>query len=116
MERPVVTNQFFFTFKFALFDSNRKFIDFERGIDRIADMELLDEAPAKYGREFYDYRGGRNLQTEPAKDCIKRTELNLGWEMFKVTFSVSYPIEDPNNQMVLMGSKAETKNVQMNKK
>ena len=39
----------------------------------------------------------------------------LGWEMFKVTFSVSFPIEDPGNQMVLMGSKTETKNVQMNK-
>ena len=31
-------------------------------------MELLEEAPAKYGNEFYDYRNGRNLQTEPAMD------------------------------------------------
>lgn len=113
MEKPVVTNQFFFTYKFALFDSNRKFLHYEKGIDRIADMELLDEAPAKYPREFYDYRSGRNLQTEPAKDYIKRTELHLGWEMFRVTFSVSYPIEDPNNQMVLMGSKPETTNIAM---
>jgi hypothetical protein len=104
MEKPVVTNQFFFTYKFALFDSNRKFLNFEKGIDRIADMELLDEAPAKYSHDYYDYRNGRNLQSEPAKDVIKRTELNLGWEMFRVTFSVSYPIDDPNNQMVLMGS------------
>lgn len=115
MERPVVTNQFFFTCKFAVYDSNRKFISFERGIDRIVDMELLDESPAKYGRDFYDYKNGRNHQTEPAKDIIKRTELAFGWEMFKVTFSVSYPIEDPNNEMVLMGSKVETRNVQMRK-
>ena len=104
MEKPLVTNQFFFTYKFAIFDSNHNFLHFEKGIDRIADMELLDEAPAKYGSDFYDYRSGRNLQTEPAKGVIKRTELNLGWESFKVTFSVSYPIDDPNNKMVLMGS------------
>jgi hypothetical protein len=78
-------------------------------------MELLEEAPAKYGKEFYDYRSGRNLQSEPAKDYVKRTELNLQWQKFKVTFSVSYPIDDPNTQLVLMGSKAETKNVMMTK-
>lgn len=60
-------------------------------------MELLDESPAKYGAEFYDYRNGRNLQSEPVKGQIKRVEVSLAWEMFKVTFSVSYPIEDPGN-------------------
>jgi hypothetical protein len=74
-------------------------------------MELMDEAPTKYGTEFYDYRNGRNLQYEPAKDNIKRTELHCLWEKFKVTFSVSYPIEDPNNQMVLHGSNAQTMNI-----
>ena len=115
MERPVITNNYFFTYKFALYDSNRQFISFERGIDRIADMELLDEAPSKYGREFYDYRNGRNLQTEPAMEQVKRTEVHNIWEKFQVTFSISYPIEDPNNTMVLMGSRSDTKNIEMPK-
>ena len=45
LEKPLVTNQFYFTYKFALFDSERKFMYYERGIDRICDAELKDEAP-----------------------------------------------------------------------
>lgn len=110
LEKPLVTNQFFFTYKFALFDKNRKFMHFERGIDRICDAELKEEAEPKHSREFYDFRSGKNLQTEPVKDKVKRIEMNLGWETMKVTFSVSYPIDDPNDGMILLGSDPKTAN------
>jgi hypothetical protein len=67
LEKPLVTNQFYFTYKFALFDANRKFLNYEKGIDRICDAEVMEEAPAKYGHEFYQFKGGKNFQTEPAK-------------------------------------------------
>jgi hypothetical protein len=104
LEKPLVTNQFFFTYKFALFDKNRKFMNFERGIDRICDAELKEAAESKFGREYYDHRSGKNHQTEPVKDNVKRIEMNMGWETMKVTFSVSYPIDDPNDGMTLLGS------------
>jgi len=86
---------------------------FERGIDRICDAELKEEAPPKYEREFYDHRAKKNLQSEPARDKVKRIEMNLGWETMKVTFSVSYPIDDPSDGMTLLGSQTETANKQM---
>ena len=73
-------------------------------------------AEAKYGREYYDHRSGKNLQTEPVKDNVKRIEMNMGWETMKVTFSVSYPIDDPADGMTLLGSQSETANQQMLKK
>jgi hypothetical protein len=110
LEKPLVTNQFFFTYKFALFDGNRNFLYFERGIDRICDAELRDEAPAKHPREFYDHKTMKNHQTEAVKENVKRIEMNVKWEMFKVCFSVCYPIDDPNDSVTLLGSSAETKN------
>ena len=61
LEKPLVTNQFYFTYKFALFDANRKFLNYEKGIDRICDAEVMEEAPAKYGHEFYQFKGGKNF-------------------------------------------------------
>jgi hypothetical protein len=44
MERPLITNKPYFTFKFAIADRNsNKIVQWERGIDRICDMELLPE-------------------------------------------------------------------------
>ena len=56
LEKPLVTNQFFFTYKFAIFDKDRNFLYFEKGIDRICDAELKDEAPSTHPREYYDVR------------------------------------------------------------
>jgi hypothetical protein len=36
--------------------------------------------------------------------------------VFRVIFSVSYPIDDPNNNMTLLGSKKETGDVLMLRK
>ena len=86
---------------------------FERGIDRICDAELKEEAASKYGKEFYDVRSKKNLQTEPVREYVKRIEMNLGWETMKVTFSVCYPIDDPSDGMTLLGNQPEIANKQM---
>jgi|TARA_B110000285_G_C14900989_1_gene503243 hypothetical protein len=41
MDKDIVTNKFFFVYKFALYDEDNKFIQYERGVDRICDLELL---------------------------------------------------------------------------
>lgn len=41
MDKDIVTNKFFFVYKFALYDEDNQFIQYERGVDRICDLELL---------------------------------------------------------------------------
>jgi hypothetical protein len=41
-EFPIVTNKYYFTYKYAILDQDGKGVEsWERGIDRIADLELL---------------------------------------------------------------------------
>jgi hypothetical protein len=41
-ELPIVTNKYYFTYKYAILSSDGKTVgSWERGIDRIADLELL---------------------------------------------------------------------------
>ena len=100
MEKTLVTKQYYFCCKFAIINKyDSRDITWERGVDRIVDMELLPSLPvAMYSQED-----------------IKACELHLEWEAFFVTFSCSYPIEDPNDQMILTGSKQEIKNINMSK-
>lgn len=41
LDKPIITNQFFFTYKFAIMSQDGKHEQYERGIDRIADLEIL---------------------------------------------------------------------------
>jgi|TARA_B110000285_G_scaffold195769_1_gene226275 hypothetical protein len=41
LEKPIITNQFYFTYKYAICDGNGNHQNYERGIDRIADLEIL---------------------------------------------------------------------------
>jgi hypothetical protein len=41
LEKPVVTNQFYFIYKFAIMDQDGNFEQFEEGVDRLADLEIL---------------------------------------------------------------------------
>jgi hypothetical protein len=53
---------------------------------------------------------------EPGLQEMKRCELNLEWEIFTVTFSVSHPMEEEEKgQIYLHGNHAETQNILMKK-
>ena len=41
LDKPIITNQFFFTYKFAIMGEDGKHQQYERGIDRIIDCEIL---------------------------------------------------------------------------
>ena len=104
MENSLVTQQYYFCCKFCVinkYDAQDRI--WERGVDRIIDMELLPSLP------MGNYN--RNDSTENVKGC----ELNLEWEVFYVSFSCSYPIDDPNDQLILTGSKPEIQNILMKK-
>lgn len=41
LDKPIITNQFFFTYKYAIMSQDGKHEQYEKGIDRIADLEIL---------------------------------------------------------------------------
>ena len=106
MEKPLVTNKFYFKFKFALCEPNRGPIyTWERGVDRLCDMEIIADIPNPHPRSFYDLNSGRNLQIHPPKHYVKYCKQELLWETYAVSFSVLPPDEDPNYDYYLEGSK-----------
>ena len=95
MENQLVTQQYYFCCKFAIINKyNLQEKTWERGVDRIIDMEILPTIPSG----SYD-------------QGVKACELNLEWEVFYVRFSCSYPIDDPNDQLILNGSKPEIQHI-----
>ena len=47
--RPLVTNKYFFSYKYVILEvnqNNKKFVDWERGVDRIADCEIMKDQNA----------------------------------------------------------------------
>ena len=95
MDKDVVTNKFFFVYKFALYDEDNQFVQYERGVDRICDLEILPDLNETQpgAQESYLLADRRFHQSQPAKSLVKRCELDHLWERFTATFSVSYPLE-----------------------
>ena len=95
-EKPIETAKFFFTYKYVLWDKNSdKLISWERGIDRIADLEVLPHVVnSKLGFNFNQVTG---------KD-MKHCEIDDIYEAFTCVFSVNFPeSEDLSDVMTLNG-------------
>lgn len=91
LEKPIITNQFYFTYKFALCDGNGNHQNYERGIDRILDAEILDgdDEMISNGASAYPVtnpggknknHGGKYHQTQPVQQYMKRIYLEHDWE------------------------------------
>jgi hypothetical protein len=95
---PIFSQVHFFRYKYVLFNKNeKKLISWERGVDRIADMEILeplDRVP----------NTNRIVQRELGGKPLSTVEIDDEWEEFTVVFSVSHPSTDGNDQMVLDGN------------
>lgn len=73
---PLQTDVPFFMYKYALFE-NDKFKIMEKGIDRIADLDLLLTS---------------EITSETKnKMLVKPIDINDEWETFKICFSVFHP-------------------------
>ena len=73
-------------YKYALFE-NDKFKMMEKGIDRIADLDLLltSDSPS---------------ETKNNK-LVKSIDINDEWETFKIFFSVYHPKISQNDKMMI---------------
>jgi len=106
-EEPIVTDKYFFTYKYlALGDNRTTLIGWERGVDRIADLEVLPNL------EFSEY-GQLNLQGKYKGREVKNVEINDDWENFIVKFSVSHPVDESGDQLSLEGNVSFLKNISM---
>jgi hypothetical protein len=103
LTNPLITSTPYFRGKFAVIDPHAAVrIGYERGIDRIFDLEILPSLSHAQASNYMEQAG-----------AYKHCELHCEWEAFTVTFSVSHPLEGFNDEMVFMGDKEETKNVPM---
>lgn len=85
---PIMSDIHFYRYKYVLFDSNQKaLIQWERGIDRIADLGVLDQIDRIPGTSRIVHR---TLGNKPLKSC----ELEDEWEEFTVEFTVNHPSLD----------------------
>lgn len=82
----------------------------ERGVDRIADCEILAEIPNTNPPSFYEHTSGANLQSQKANPKVKKVELNDDFEKYKVIFSVNNPRELGTSEMLLEENSAEIQN------
>jgi hypothetical protein len=114
-EKPLITNNYYFQYKYVLLDKDRtKFLAWERGVDRIADLEILPEfSGAPY--RLHDLGLDKKYNTEPSFDKFKRVELNDEWESYTVTFSVVHPVDEQHDEINLVGNWPGMNNVVMHK-
>lgn len=99
LQRPLVTNRYFFSYKYVIMkEGGRELEMWERGVDRVADLEILPEetGPAV----SYDV-SAKNYQSERAYDRVKRVQLNDEFEKYTVHFSVMNPKDAGTDEMIM---------------
>lgn len=113
-KEPLVTSEYFFHYKYAIVEDN-KVIGWERGVDRVADLEILP-----------DMRNGRlyNCPTElfydmeckhPGSPTTKICVLNEIWEKLTVSFMVYHPSEDHNDELLFDCPRVNARNMMMHR-
>ena len=100
-EKPLVTNRYFFCYKYAVLQADGSDFFYEIGIDRIVDAEILPEEPNKNPRSFYEMGNGYTMQSEPIKEKMKKVTLNDLYGQFRLFFAINYSTNDGTTQLVL---------------
>ena len=93
-KKPFVTDRYVFQYKYVVVNSNYELIRWERGVNRVTDLEVLPHADAagkahshagaEYMRHFHEAQdiGGKK---------VKAVRLDDEWETFTVRFRVHIP-------------------------
>ena len=88
----------FFRYKYVLFDTNnKKLIQWERGVDRLADLDIIEPIERIPGTS-------RIANISMGDKPLVSVEIEDEWEEFTVVFTVSHPSQDMNDQMQLDGN------------
>lgn len=101
LQKPLVTNKYFFSYKYVIMkEGGRELEMWERGVDRVADLEILPEETSPSAAISYDVKA-QNYQSERAYDRIKRVQLHDEFEKYSVHFSVMNPKDAGTDEMIM---------------
>jgi hypothetical protein len=124
LDKPMITNKTFFTYKYCLLDtkSGASGYVFEKGIDRILDLCLLEEDHLTYDEQVdrivtNTALGHKPAQTKsvPKEKGIKYLSLTDEWETLFIRFTIFWPIDKQAEWMVVSTDRTEGAIVKMEK-
>jgi len=96
--QPIESTAHFFRYKYVIFDKvEKKLISWERGIDRIADLAIIEPIDRVPG-------SNRIVQRQVGDKPLVSVELEDEWEEYTVIFSVNHPSKELQDQVWLDGS------------
>ena len=91
-DKPILTKKRYFCYKYVILNPDGSLSSWERGVDRIADLEILEERQT-YGKNEHD-----------PKQPVKTVLLDDEWEEFTMYFTINHPSNDPGQQIILDGN------------
>ena len=107
---PLQTHQFYFQYKYSLLqDKGTRQVDWETGVDRLADLELMPDIQDQrnHMRGNTPLSGSDLVQVNNASSLsgIKVVHYNDIWEEYNMCFTIWHPIEDPKEEWIFENNK-----------
>lgn len=115
---PLVTHSYYFQYKYSLLDKNgTELINWEKGVDRLADLEIMpDHSQAKQTGLYNTPLSGPELSMmnkSSTTSGIKQVHYNDVWEQYNLSFTIWHPIENMHEEWIFDNNKAH--DIQMHK-
>lgn len=114
---PLMTHSYYYQYKYAVLEENgTKLINWEKGIDRLADMEIMPDHKQSYQTGGATLSGPdlANVNQASLSSGIKYIHYNDVWEQYNLSFTVWHPIEERENGEWLFDSN-QGEDIQMHK-
>lgn len=108
---PLVTHSYYFQYKYALLEKNgTELINWEKGVDRLADLEIMpDHTQAKQTSLYNTPLSGPELSqmnNQSTTSGIKQVQYNDVWEQYNMSFTIWHPIENIHEEWIFDNNKA----------
>lgn len=83
-----MTNQYYFQYKYSILTDNAtKQVDWEKGVDRLADLELMPDMEDQEAAL-------KGVQVLGNEDNSKKVAYHDVWEQYRMCFTVFHPEDD----------------------
>lgn len=110
---PLSTHSFYFQYKYALLDKNgTELINWEKGVDRLADLEIMPDHSQVRNTGMYHANALTtselsSINKESTSSGIKQVHYNDVWEEYNMSFTIWHPIENMHEEWKFDSNKAE---------
>jgi len=108
-EKPlIVKNTHHFNYKYAMIENKKQIVGWERGVDRIADLVIMQES------NFSDTQTSM-IKSKYSNSNIKNVEYKDTWETFTMALTI-WSFDENYDGMILDSHHADYKDAPMQKK